>query len=91
MLRFTNQGDSVVTPSAELNSVVYCALALGRRVEMFVASNGDAYDDVACRVESAWEGAWREGKFAVNEAASYLLKFPVADMIVITFSTRSLQ
>ena len=90
MLRFTNQGDSVVTLSAESDGVVECALELGRRVELFVASNGDAYEDVACRVESAWEGAWREGKFAVSEAASYLLKFPVADIIFI-FSTRLLQ
>ena len=90
MLRFTNQGDSVVTLSAESDGVVECALDLGRKVELFVASNGDAYEDVARRVESAWEGAWREGKFAVSVVASYLLKFPVADTVFI-FLTRFLQ
>ena len=62
-----------MTLSAESDGVVECALDLGRKVELFVASDGDAHEDVARRVGSAWEGVWREGKFGVSPAAPFFI------------------
>lgn len=62
---FTSQGDTVVTFSAETDGVIECALRYGRKLEVFVAV-GDKAEEVANRVEEAWEAPWRESKFTVS-------------------------
>lgn len=71
-LSFTNRGDTVVTFSAESDGVIESALHFGRRVEAFVAT-ADAKEDVASRVEDAWESSWRDGHFSVSTASCFLV------------------
>ncbi|CAM9533629.1 unnamed protein product [Pylaiella littoralis] len=60
--RFTKQGETVVTLSADKDGVIECALDLGRKVEAFVF-NPEARSEVQKRVEAAWEKPWREEDF----------------------------
>ena len=68
-----------MTFSAEADGVIERTLHYGRKVEAF-ATVGCKAEEVANRVEEAWEAAWREEKFAVSTTAylenvflSYLL------------------
>ena len=54
-----------MTFSAETDGVIECALHYGRKLEVFVAV-GDKVEEVAKRMEEAWEAPWREGKFTVS-------------------------
>lgn len=54
-----------MTFSTEADGVIERALHYGRKVEAFAAVGGRA-EEVANRVEEAWEAAWREGKFALS-------------------------
>ena len=65
---FTNQGDTVMPLNAEADGVVECALNYGRKVEAFVATEGE-HAGVNTRIENAWEAAWRQGKFSVSQSA----------------------
>ena len=63
--RFTKQGDTVMTLSAEADGVAEVALHYGRKFEGFVASE-DSHMSVLTRLEDAWDNAWRMGKFPVS-------------------------
>ena len=67
--RFTSQGDTVMTVNADRDTCVECALALGRRIEAFVADD-QTRGDVVARVEAAFEGPYREGYFGVSLVAT---------------------
>ena len=54
--------------SAEADGVVECALNYGRKVEAFVATEGE-HAGANTRIEDAWEAAWRQGKFTVSQSA----------------------
>ena len=64
----------MVSFSAEADCVVECALNYGRRVEAFVATEGE-HAGVNTQIEDAWEDARRQGKFSVSRstATSFLL------------------
>ena len=59
----------MVSLSAEGDGVVECALNYGRRVEAFVATEGE-HAGVNTRIEDAWEAAWRQGKFFVSQSTA---------------------
>ena len=59
----------MVSLNAEADGVVECALSYGRRVEAFVATEGE-HAGVKIRIEDAWEAAWRQGKFSVSQSTA---------------------
>ena len=59
----------MVSLSAEGDGVVECALSYGRRVEAFVATEGE-HAGVNTRIEDACEAAWRQEKFFVSQSTA---------------------
>lgn len=66
-----------MTLGAESDGVAECALYYGRMFEGFVAVEG-AHEGLTTRIECAWEGAWRQGKFSVSTyaATDFLVRVP---------------
>ena len=59
----------MVSLSSEGDGVVECALNYGKRVEAFVATEGE-HAGVNTRIKDAWEASWKQGKFSVSRSTA---------------------